>query len=187
VDPRIARTRRTLQEALLDLARERELDTISVADIAERAGVNRSTFYQHYSDKETLLADALDAVAAEAGASLPVMTVPTETAPRALVEYLRHVESNAALYRSALGPNGSPVVIERLRDRVERLVEHHLAGAEEGMPFVGLPVDVVAAGITGSLIGVIRAWLEREPRPSAEVAADWVWRILTGAAPARSR
>ncbi|MEZ5190283.1 MAG: helix-turn-helix domain-containing protein [Schumannella sp.] len=63
MDPRIARTRRSLQEALLELARERELDDISVGDVAERAGVNRSSFYQHYADKETLLADALDSAA----------------------------------------------------------------------------------------------------------------------------
>ena len=47
MDPRIARTRGSLQEALLELARERELDDISVGDVAERAGVNRSSFYQH--------------------------------------------------------------------------------------------------------------------------------------------
>src|SRR5690606_15118949 len=71
VDPRIARTRRSLQEALFELARERGLDEISVADIAERAGVNRSSFYQHYSDKDTLLADAIDAVVEEAGTAIP--------------------------------------------------------------------------------------------------------------------
>src|SRR5665811_757073 len=49
-DPRIARTRRMLQTALLDLTREQPLDEITVADIADRAEVNRSSFYQHYSD-----------------------------------------------------------------------------------------------------------------------------------------
>ena len=65
MDPRIARTRQSLQAALFELARERGLDEITVADIAERAGVNRSSFYQHYSDKDTLLADAIDAVATD--------------------------------------------------------------------------------------------------------------------------
>ena len=34
LDPRVARTRELLQDALLALARERDLDEISVADIA---------------------------------------------------------------------------------------------------------------------------------------------------------
>ena len=38
----------------------------------------------------------------------------------------------------------------------------------------------VAAGITGSAMGVVRAWLEREPRPSVETAAGWLWKVLLG-------
>ena len=66
MDPRIARTRQSLQQALLALAREESLDAISVADIAARAGVHRSSFYQHYADKETLLADAIDSAVDDA-------------------------------------------------------------------------------------------------------------------------
>ena len=78
LDPRIARTRRVLQAALLDLAREQPLDEITVAEIADRAEVNRSSFYQHYSDKETLLADALDAQAADVGADLSSLDAAAE-------------------------------------------------------------------------------------------------------------
>ncbi|WP_291378775.1 helix-turn-helix domain-containing protein, partial [Demequina sp.] len=67
MDVRVERTRRRLQEALFSLARERGLENVAVSDIAERAGVNRSTFYQHYADKDTVLADALDRIAGEAG------------------------------------------------------------------------------------------------------------------------
>src|SRR5690625_7649363 len=66
MDPRIARTHQALREALMALARERDVDEISVAEIAEVAGINRSTFYQHYRDKGVLLADVLDAVTQEA-------------------------------------------------------------------------------------------------------------------------
>ena len=46
-DLRVRRTQKMLQEALIDLIGERSLDTISVGDIAERAMVNRATFYRH--------------------------------------------------------------------------------------------------------------------------------------------
>jgi len=55
VDPRIKRTRQLLQQALMDLMREKSFQAITVHDIAERATVNRVTFYAHFEDKYALL------------------------------------------------------------------------------------------------------------------------------------
>jgi AcrR family transcriptional regulator len=178
MDPRIARTRRSLQEALFDLARERGLDDISVADIAERAGVNRSSFYQHYSDKDTLLADAIDAAAAGAGADIPDVREVTADAPAVLVHYLRHVEENAAVYARVFGSRGSPAAAARLRARIEAIAA--AAVAERADMFDDIPIDVRAAGLSGSVMGVLEAWLTRDPRPPVEIAVSWMWRMLLG-------
>jgi AcrR family transcriptional regulator len=180
MDPRSARTRSSLQEALLALARERELDDIAVADIAERAGVNRSSFYQHYADKETLLADALDAAAEEAGADIPSLSAETLEPPQVLVDYLDHLDQNAALYRRVLGDHGSAVAVARLRSRLEDVVGEGIARSSAPGVFGDLPKDVVAAGIAGSVLGVLGVWLQRDPRPTPHVAAEWLWRVLLG-------
>lgn len=179
VDPRIARTRRSLQEALFELARERPLDEISVADIAERAGVNRSSFYQHYSDKDTLLADAIDAVVEEAGASIPVLHEISPEPPAILVAYLRHVEENAAVYSRVFGEHGSPIALARLRDRVQAIVIDAVATSHADT-FDDIPSDVLAAGLSGSVLGVLGAWLTRDPRPPVETAVQWLWKVLLG-------
>jgi AcrR family transcriptional regulator len=180
MDPRTERTRRSLQEALLALARERELDDISVGDIAERAGVNRSTVYQHYTDKETLLADALDAAAEEAGADLPELVDYPADPPQALLGYLEHLDANATLYRRLLGERGSAVAVARLRARLEELVVAGISRSGAAGLFADLPRDVVAAGLAGSVLGVLHTWLDRDPRPSPAVAAEWIWGVLLG-------
>ncbi|GAA2042204.1 hypothetical protein GCM10009819_30680 [Agromyces tropicus] len=179
MDVRVERTRRALQEALFALARERPLEDVTIADLVARAGVNRSSFYQHYADKETLLADALDAAAQRAGADLPELDEPLAAPPRALLDYLAHFDENAEVYRRVLGPHGSTVVRTRLRTRIEAVVVDGLAKSGTRV-FEGLPVDVVAAGIAGSVLGVIEAWLARDPRPPVATAAEWVWRVLLG-------
>lgn len=179
VDPRIARTRQSLQEALFDLARERGLDEISVADIAERAGVNRSSFYQHYSDKDTLLADAIDAVVEEAGAEIPVLSEISAEPPAILVAYLRHVEENAAVYARVFGEHGSPFALARLRDRIQTIVIDAVASSHADT-FGDIPPDVLAAGLSGSVLGVIEAWLARDPRPPVDTAVSWLWSVLLG-------
>jgi AcrR family transcriptional regulator len=54
-DPRIRRTRQLLQGALHTLMQTKGFDEISVQDIADAATVNRATFYDHYTDKFSLL------------------------------------------------------------------------------------------------------------------------------------
>ena len=53
-DPRIQRTREVLGDALIGLIQEKSFDSITVQHVLDRAGVSRSTFYQHYRDKEDL-------------------------------------------------------------------------------------------------------------------------------------
>ncbi len=59
VDPRVKRTRQLLQQALNELMAEKSFQTITVQDIAERATVNRATFYAHFADKYALLEYAI--------------------------------------------------------------------------------------------------------------------------------
>lgn len=55
VDPRVKRTRKLLQQAFMELLQEKGFSSISIQDIAERATVNRATFYAHFLDKYALM------------------------------------------------------------------------------------------------------------------------------------
>ena len=55
IDPRILRTRALLGQAFTDLVAEKGFQAISVQDITQKAGVNRTTFYLHFTDKYALL------------------------------------------------------------------------------------------------------------------------------------
>jgi AcrR family transcriptional regulator len=54
-DPRVTRTRQLLHQALLGLMMEKSFQAITIQDIADRATVNRVTFYAHFQDKYALL------------------------------------------------------------------------------------------------------------------------------------
>ncbi len=55
LDPRVKRTRLLLEQAFMGLIQEKGFQAVTVQDIAERAGVNRATFYAHFADKYALL------------------------------------------------------------------------------------------------------------------------------------
>lgn len=54
-DPRVKRTRKLIVDAFFALLAEKGFHEISVQDIAERATVNRATFYTHFEDKFALM------------------------------------------------------------------------------------------------------------------------------------
>lgn len=180
MDARVERTRRRLQEALFELAQERDFDQIAVSDIAERAGINRSTFYQHYSDKELVLADALDRIAAEAGAQLDASFALADAPPPALLTFLSHVEANTHIYRQVLSGAAVGAPLARLHLHLRRSVEEIASrAAAEHADDLPAPLGIVAAAVAGSVLGAIGAWLELDDRPSAAVAAQWIWNIET--------
>lgn len=54
-DPRVLRTRQLIKEAFRDLLRKKGFDAITIKDIAQKATINRATFYAHFEDKYALL------------------------------------------------------------------------------------------------------------------------------------
>ncbi|MEK3917823.1 TetR/AcrR family transcriptional regulator [Paenibacillus sp. FSL H7-0331] len=54
-DPRVLRTRQLIRAAFRDLLRRKGFDAITIKDIAQKATINRATFYAHFEDKYALL------------------------------------------------------------------------------------------------------------------------------------
>lgn len=182
LDPRIRRTRALLHEAVRSLAVERPVGEVSVADIAERATVSRATFYLHYADRDELLIDVIDTmIIAEAtaagrpGAVPPDLTEATPV-PEFLIEFMRDIEANAALFRQVLGADGSARVLAHLRTQLQTALQSLIAAIADPASRL-VPDDVLAAWTGGALLGVIVHWLEQpRPRPARTVATE-IWRL----------
>lgn len=54
-DLRFLKTKASIYRSLNDLLKTKTYDEIKVSDICEKSSINRSTFYDHYKDKNELL------------------------------------------------------------------------------------------------------------------------------------
>lgn len=54
-DRRIGKTQKNIRDAFVNLITEKEISQITVKELAERADINRKTFYMHYSSIEDVL------------------------------------------------------------------------------------------------------------------------------------
>ncbi|MFI7534189.1 TetR/AcrR family transcriptional regulator [Streptosporangium sp. NPDC049376] len=196
-DRRVRRTQKALQGALIELVEERDLSRLSVADVAGRAGVSRSTFYDHYRDVHELAEAACTVMIDELIGAVPgpgaVSEDPARDAPQKLLAFFTTLAEHAGLYRALLGPSGSARVIDHIR---RRATAAGYAGARQARGKAtaeitakaageavrqgdGDPHDVPAAFAAGALVGVAADWLQRGcPRTPAEMA-DLTWPLFT--------
>ncbi|GAA4196046.1 TetR/AcrR family transcriptional regulator [Streptosporangium oxazolinicum] len=180
-DRRVRRTHTALARALIQLVEERDLSRITVADVAERAGLSRSTFYDHYRDVHELAEAACTAMIDGLIGSLPTpgpeVPDPVPEATQSLEAFFASLAEHAGLYRALLGPQGSARVVDHIRRRIAATVHDRLHQAAGGLPdpagsSADTPYDVPAAFTAGALIGVASDWLQRGcSRSPAEMAA----------------
>lgn len=91
-DLRILKTQERLQNALLELMREKELKAVTVKELCDRAGISRNAFYQHYRYKEDLYGQMV-ALATEKvrGALDPIIADVSQLEPSTVISYARHI------------------------------------------------------------------------------------------------
>src|SRR5215475_8431670 len=155
-DRRVRRTQATLQRALIDLVQEQDLSQITVADVAGRADVSRSTFYDHYQDVHELAEAACTSMLDDMfGFVLALDTAPAHPAAPPedpdpaltaffahFAEHVRRRTTAAAHYSGRLAPTGDTPPPQT-------------AGSPD------FPLDVPAAFVAGALLGVAADWLQR--------------------------
>ncbi|MFD4906757.1 TetR family transcriptional regulator [Kitasatospora purpeofusca] len=173
-DPRAARTRARLRQALLEECAEQPLSAIGVAAVVRRAGVGRATFYVHYTDLEALAVDACADVVREAVDALHAWRgIPDPAAPPpALAAFLTALLPYAGLYRSLLTPGGGgplgQVLHRELRERSR--TERTLAGAPQP--------ELVASMVAGAFTALLADWLHGSVEATPDDLAARVWRLL---------
>jgi AcrR family transcriptional regulator len=164
-DRRVVKTRTALHQALMDLIAEREYDDISVGDIIGRAGVGRSTFYQHYQNKDEVFravvmggmeacADA--AIGGEHQAYLPDWLQ---------IFWDNRKAGRVMLTASHTRPFISRALAELLFERLERAAA---AGSREPP----IPNRLVAVQIAEGQLGLIAAWLNGQGAAAPPARAE---------------
>ncbi len=115
VDRRVKKTKKQLRLALMDLMSEKAQKNISVRELAERADINRGTFYIHYKDVSDLLQRLEDEMAQRLSEMCCHHATNTEISSYPfLTDLYVFVLDNADLCRVLLGPNGDIAYRQRI-------------------------------------------------------------------------
>lgn len=139
-------------------------EQLGVVDIAKRAGVGRSTFYEHFRDKNELFRQAVTPVLAPLAESAVGLGDP------ARVRWvLEHIAANRPRCRAMLD---SPARSE-IEHALAELILERLAPVDGNPPSARDRLD--AARLAGAHIALLRAWLdEHHPLGAAMEASELI-------------
>ena len=183
-DLRVRRTRKLLQQALIELTGEKGFANVTVHDIAERAMVNRSTFYRHYLDKYDLLRQYIEAIYALIAShvgdapSVGKQDQLPEELPNGLVNILKQVQENADFFRVMLGEKGDPGFCgQSVRRLIEKQIRHFLPDEAAQVDPSQPPIDLSVSYVIHAGIGAILWWLENDQHSTPEQVAIWLYQL----------
>jgi AcrR family transcriptional regulator len=186
-DPRVKRTRKLLQDTLLQLMQEKHFDAITVQDIAERSTLNRATFYAHFADKYDLVDSIMregvqQALAGVLPSPAPFTAGTLRVVCRTVYDFLAQVQEHCKPRDRQFDP-----LLERA---VQDILQRFLVASLQQLPPGDLPggasVETVAAVLSWAIFGTASQW-SRGPRaaPADAPAAQLVAIFASGLAPLR--
>lgn len=158
-----------LKRALIELLLKKDISKISIKELCETAGINRSTFYTYYDTQYFLLEEIEDEVLNEL--IVRFKDLKPETGLQEVIEsthkILHYVERNIDCFRALLGAHGDP-------DFHKKMIAANEAVIREWNPHGTADADAEKTAYlfaTCGGTGVINNWIMDEERmPSARLA-----------------
>ncbi len=173
MNPRVLKTKSSIMGAFLDLMTEKKYESITIRDIVQRAGINRSTFYLHFLDKEDLMDQNSAYVLDKLRAAFQYPSFNLEKAVQdykerqqpisSLLAIFLHIEEYFKFYSVMLGEKQFP-------QQLEEMIKEEL--------FKFSINKIRCAYNAGGLLGLIRYWVSSEMQESPEHMAKWVTHVI---------
>ncbi|MGO4546847.1 TetR/AcrR family transcriptional regulator [Paenibacillus sp. 2TAB23] len=160
-DPRVLRTRQLIRDAFIELLHELELEKVTVNRIAERATINRVTFYLHYRDIPDMIASLADDMINEMQSILREAHNQTGFNIQIIVKLLEHIAENSNFYKVLLASKRIPVFTERLMELIVDLITDRM-NMRETSSTLNVQKDIVIWYGSSAFIGTIVFWLRND-------------------------
>lgn len=165
-DRRSRRTQDLVFEAFSALVQTKRYDTFRVSDIIERAGIGRSTFYDHYANKDDVLLKSM-----EGPLSILVQSVCVGGDPSRLNALLQHFWERRAIARTILAQPMLNLIGQRF---AEMIASSECNSSHDCVNELVARIKVQSTHMAFGLFAVIESWLSGRISMKQEELADWI-------------
>ncbi len=178
-----------MDEALIELLEKKEFAYITVKEICETAGVNRSTFYLHYENTADLLKEATQHILNRFQSyfktdieSISLRYTQTDRknllfiTPEYLIPYLTFIKDNQRLFKTAVKEFGSMGFDKVYQKMFVYIFDPILARFDFSENIRGYVMKFYLSGITA----IILEWLDGDCHDSIETVSGIITECVLG-------
>lgn len=167
--------------AFLDILEKKEFPYITVKEICEKAGVNRSTFYLHYESISDLLNESIQYIYKH---FLDYMKIETEEfiiklkeckeqelyliTPKYLNPYLNYIKQHKRLFKTAVENS----VVLRMEDAYTEMFQHVFTPILDRFNVENKCRSYMMAYYIHGLMAIISEWLKQDCRDDISYIVD---------------
>ncbi|MFX3616684.1 MAG: TetR/AcrR family transcriptional regulator [Sporolactobacillus sp.] len=178
-DRRFIKTENQIIAVFSILLNEKGFNHLTVKDIADRANINRATFYQHYTDKYQLIEACTDHFLHEANQLVQLMMAVDIRALSAsdqlfpgLIELLSYYKDNRSLLLGLLESGENSSLYGRLMNGAQEHLQQILQDQFGGN--VAYPMRYITAYLLSAHFNVMIEWLRGGTVESVEEIAELI-------------
>jgi len=160
LDRRVQKTRASLHDALITLAREKPYPAIAVKEILDRANVGRSTFYTHYRDKNDLLESGIHGILRSIQ-DRPRAGSAVERLVAFSLPILEHIGEHRRASGSQMTRESRVVMHQHLKDVLTTFIADELAlPMRHRRKATKIPADLLARYLSSTFVLVLDWWID---------------------------
>ena len=152
MDRRIEKTYTDLQASMRSLLGKTTWDKITIQALCSSAGISRSTFYAHFSDKEDLLDSLLQQFEVAMKNDRNGRSLRATGTLRFLPILVTHVSQNRHLFAKTNTQEEGYPVAARFRALIYRLTNDEFASLKKEKKLDATTVQFIAGGVYQSLV-----------------------------------
>lgn len=187
-DKRIEKTKANILNALIALSKEKELNEISIRELTEAAHIHRNTFYLHYTDVDSVLAEVEETMCivvknmAEQFTDQELLT-HVGTLLQEVFQYLYQEREKCVLMMKGRGKVSNGKML------LESVFEKYLQNFPVEIDRDSFEFQAQFYYCIAGALGVIRYWMEHEfqepPKQVAEITGKLLVQGIQGIVPTK--
>ncbi|MCQ2487286.1 MAG: TetR/AcrR family transcriptional regulator [Clostridia bacterium] len=165
------KSQRKLALALLEIMRVKQFEDISISEVCQRAGINRSTFYAHFDNLMDLLEAIQDATIAHLASTIRLSIVDNNSSEdiknQLIIPYLEVLKENDDFVKSFFNQDVN-IWFDDDKNFVELLIRPILAGYDVTEPH---RVQYISHFFISGILSIIKLWVSRGYKEPVEEVA----------------